>query len=133
MHAVDVLHSVPSLGFCIEHGDRVFAFSGDTMTNQSLWPVLNAYPQVDVLVMEVSFPNAQRALAEKAGHYCPETLAADLANLAQSPDIWVTAMKPGFEDVIFNEVIKALPDQDIRRLRRGDVFELAASDVPHPA
>ncbi len=123
LRAVDVHHSVPSLGFCIEHNDRVFAFSGDTMTNQSLWQVLNEYPHLDTLVMEVSFPNRQAELAHKAGHYCPATLAEDLKNLRHQPQTWVTAMKPGAEDEILSEVLQAMPGRGIRRLRRGDVID----------
>lgn len=123
MRAVDVHHSVPSLGFCIEREDRVFAFSGDTMTNEGLWEVLNAYPKVDVLIMEVSFPNSQIELARKAKHYCTSMLADDLKNLSHTPEIWVTAMKPGSEDEIFAEVLDAMPERAIKRLRRGDVFD----------
>ncbi|MFK7886174.1 MAG: MBL fold metallo-hydrolase [Gammaproteobacteria bacterium] len=124
LRAVDVHHSVPSLGYCIERGDSVFAFSGDTMTNASLWEVLNDYKTVDTLIMEVSFPNQQAELAEKSGHYCPATLAADLKNLRHTPDLWVTAMKPGTEDEIFAQVQNAIPERFIKRLRRGDVFDL---------
>lgn len=124
LRAVDVHHSVPSLGFCIEQGDKVFAFSGDTMTNKTLWPVLNDYPNLDVLVMEVSFPDAQHELAAKSMHYTPRTLAADLKNLKHDPAIWVTAMKPGAEDEIFAEIRAALPDRALKRMQRGEIFEL---------
>jgi ribonuclease BN (tRNA processing enzyme) len=124
MRAVDVHHSVPSLGFCIERNDKVFAFSGDTKTNASLWQLLNDYDHVDILIMEVSFPNQQAQLAEKAGHYCPATLAADLQNLRHSPEIWVTAMKPGAEDEIFAQVLEGMPERSIKRLHRGDVFDI---------
>lgn len=124
IRAVKVFHTVPSVGYCFEHDDEVFAFSSDTMTNQDLWPVLNSYPKLGALVVEVSFPNSQRELAKTAGHYCPETLALDLAKLHHRPQIWVTAMKPGMQEQIFDEVIKAIPDRAIKRLKRGDVFEI---------
>ena len=124
VRAVDVHHSVPSLGYCIEEGERVFAFSGDTMTNATLWPVLNAYPSLDVLVMEISFPNAMAELAERSKHYTPATLAQDLENLRHNPAIWVTAMKPGAEDEIFAEIRSALPGRKLKRMQRGDIFEL---------
>ena len=124
IRAVNVYHTVPSLGYCIENETKVFAFSGDTMTNQDLWPILNDYTQLDALVVEVSFPNEQIKLAATAGHYCPETLAADLKNLRHDPQIWVTAMKPGMQELIFDQVTDAIPDRKIKRLKRGDVFEL---------
>lgn len=124
VHAVDVHHSVPSLGFCIERAGKVFAFSGDTMTNETLWPVLNAFPNVDVLVMEVSFPNSQDQLARRAKHYTPQMLALDLRRLEHDPQLWVTAMKPGEEDQIFEELTHALPARRLHRLKRGDVFDM---------
>lgn len=124
LRAVEVHHSVPSVGYCIEANDKVLAFSGDTKTNETLWPVLNAYPNLKALVIEVSFPNDQAELAERSGHYCPETLARDLQKLDHEPEIWVTAMKPGAESTIFDEVEAAIPGQKIRRLTAGDTFEL---------
>ena len=41
-YAVDVMHSVPSLGYTVQNSGGVFAVSGDTKTNETLWPVLNA-------------------------------------------------------------------------------------------
>jgi ribonuclease BN (tRNA processing enzyme) len=121
---IDVAHSVPSVGYCVEFADKVFAFSGDTMSNHTLWPVLNAYPRIDVFVVEVSFPNRLQALARTAGHYCPRSLAVDLAKLEHDTDIWVTGMKPGDEDLIMSEAMQAMPARHIRRLTVGQVFEL---------
>lgn len=124
VRAVDVSHAVPTLGFCVANGEKVFAFSGDTATNQTLWPVLNGYHRLDALVIEVSFPDRMRKLADEAGHYTPTTLAADLEKLAHQPDIWVTAMKPGQEETIFDELQAALPGRDFKRLLAGAVIEL---------
>jgi cAMP phosphodiesterase len=121
---IDVAHSVPSVGYCVEFADKVFAFSGDTMSNHTLWPVLNAYPRIDVFVVEVSFPNRLQALARTAGHYCPRSLGIDLAKLEHDPDVWVTGMKPGDEDLIMSEAMQAMPARRIRRLTVGQVFEL---------
>ncbi len=124
LRAVEVHHSVPSVGYCIEANGQVLAFSGDTKTNRTLWPVLNSYERLKALVIEVSFPNDQAELAERSGHYCPETLARDLEKLEHQPEIWVTAMKPGAESTIFEEVEAAIPGQTIHRLSAGDSFEL---------
>ncbi|MFQ5547249.1 MAG: MBL fold metallo-hydrolase [Woeseia sp.] len=121
-HAVDVLHSVPSLGYTVENSGGVFAVSGDTKTNETLWPVLNACEDLKVLVIEVSFPDEQEDLATEAGHYCPNTMSQDLARLHSDPDIWLTGMKPGEEQRILDQVIAALPDKKIRMLSRGTVI-----------
>ncbi len=122
--SVDVHHSVPSVGYCVEAAGKVFAFSGDTMTNRTLWPALNAYAEVDVLVVEVSFPNRLEGLARTAAHYCPASLAQDIDKLEHNPEIWVTGMKPGDEDIIISETMQALPGRRIRRLTTGQEFVL---------
>ena len=124
LRAVDVSHAVPTLGFCVANGEKVFAFSGDTQTNQTLWPVLNSYERLDVLIIEVSFPDRLLELAREAGHYTPSTVAADLAKLDHKPAIWVTAMKPGEEDNIVAELAEVLPDTALHRLQTGTVLEL---------
>ncbi|MBT8110073.1 MAG: 3',5'-cyclic-nucleotide phosphodiesterase, partial [Gammaproteobacteria bacterium] len=103
-HAVDVVHSVPSLGFMVENCHAAFAVSGDTKTNETLWPLLNACDELKVLVIEVSFPNEMQALACESGHYTPSTLTADLGRLRHKPEIWLTGMKPGEEDRIYQQV-----------------------------
>ena len=118
-HAVDVRHTVPAQGYCISHADGVFAISGDTTTNATLWPLLNSLPDLKALVVEVSFPDEQAALAHASGHYCPQTLALDLQKLHHQPDIWVTAMKPGEEESIMQQVKLAIPSRGIRMLSTG--------------
>lgn len=123
-HAVDVAHSVPSLGFTVRNSCGSFAVSGDTKTNETLWPVLNACDDLKVLVIEVSFPDEMETLANDAGHYCPRTLTRDLERLRHEPDIWLTGMKPGEEDRILEQVVRAAPNSNIRMLARGTVLDI---------
>lgn len=121
-YAVDVMHSVPSLGYTVQNSGGAFAVSGDTKTNETLWPVLNACNDLRVLVIEVSFPDEMEQLANEAGHYCPRTLTRDLERLKHSPEIWLTGMKPGEEETILEQVVKAAPDKNIHMLSRGTVL-----------
>jgi cAMP phosphodiesterase len=121
-HAVDVTHSVPSLGYTVQNSGGAFAVSGDTRTNETLWPVLNACDDLQVLVIEVSFPNEREQLATEAGHYCPATMCRDLERLRHNPEIWLTGMKPGEEEKILDQVIEAAPDKNIKMLSRGTVI-----------
>ena len=123
-HAIDVSHSVPSLGYTIQNSGGVFAVSGDTKTNETLWPALNECADLKALVIEVSFPDEQEALATTAGHYCPQTMCKDLERLNHSPEIWLTGMKPGQEDRILRQVVEAAPDKNIRMLSLGTVIEV---------
>jgi len=121
-YAVDVMHSVPSLGYTVQNSGGVFAVSGDTKTNETLWPVLNACDDLSVLVIEVSFPDEMNELAAVAGHYTPKTLTRDLQRLRHDPEIWLTGMKPGEEERIFAQVLEAAPDKNIKMLSRGTVL-----------
>jgi ribonuclease BN (tRNA processing enzyme) len=121
-YAVDVMHSVPSLGYTVQNSGGAFAVSGDTKTNETLWPVLNACADLRVLVIEVSFPDEMERLASESGHYCPRTLTRDLMRLRHNPEIWLTGMKPGEEAVILRQVTKAAPDRNIQMLSRGTVL-----------
>jgi cAMP phosphodiesterase len=121
-YAVDVMHSVPSLGFTVQNSGGAFAVSGDTKTNETLWPVLNACDDLRVLVIEVSFPDEMESLAMESGHYTPKSLTDDLKRLRHEPDIWLTGMKPGEESRIFEQVVKAAPDKKIQMLSRGTIL-----------
>ena len=123
-YAVDVMHSVPSLGFTVQNSGGAFAVSGDTKTNETLWPVLNACEDLRVLVIEVSFPDEMEQLANDAGHYCPRTLTRDLERLHHSPEIWLTGMKPGEEARIYEQVIRSAPNRKIRMLTRGTILNV---------
>ena len=123
-HAVEVSHTVPAMGYTVQNSGGVFAVSGDTRTNRTLWPVLNACDDLRALVIEVSFPDEMKELAEVAGHYCPQTLKADLAKLEHAPEIWITGMKPGEEDTIYRQVRALLPGRDVQMLTRGTTIRV---------
>ena len=71
-----------------------------------------------------AFPDEMADLAADAGHYTPRTLTEDLKRLHHEPEIWLTGMKPGEEDRIFEQVVDAAPDKDIRMLSAGTVLNL---------
>jgi len=118
-HAIDVSHTVPAVGFTVQNSGGAFAVSGDTKTNRTLWPALNACDDLRALVIEVSYPDEMRELADVSGHYCPGTLVEDLANLEHDPAIWITGMKPGEEETIYRQLRASLPDRNLSLLERG--------------
>jgi len=121
---VPVYHSVPTMGYTIQSNGKVLAFSGDTMNNDTFWPAVNAHENLDILIVEAAFRDRNWELAEMSGHYTPTTLAKDLKKLEHDPEIWITSMKPGHEEEIFEQVLSSLPDRRVRRLRDGDSFTL---------
>ncbi len=121
---IPVNHIVPGVGYRVQSETGSFAFSGDTCTNDSLWQALNAHEGLDLLIVESAFTNDNRELAIKAGHYCPDILAADLQKLKHNPQIYITHTKPGQEKAIFDECRKAIKNRSLQCLLGGEVFEV---------
>lgn len=121
---ISVNHSVPGVGYCIKSGDKVFAFSGDTTSNENFWISLNRYDSLDLLCVEVAFADRDIELAKVAYHYCPKLLAEDLTKLKHKGKVCISHLKPGCELEIIGQCRAALPDRDICQLHSGDVFQL---------
>jgi ribonuclease BN (tRNA processing enzyme) len=122
--AIPVRHTVPTVAYRCATADAAFCFSGDTTTNETLWPALNEAGKLDLLVVEVGFPDREEKLAHLARHYCPSLLARDLAQLDGRPRIGVTHLKAGHEDETMDELAAALPGHDLYRLQAGESIQL---------
>ncbi len=121
---ISVNHSVPSVGYCVKGDGKVFAFSGDTTSNENFWASLNKYDSLDLLFVESAFADKDIELAKVAFHYCPQLLAADLPKLKHKTKVCISHLKPGCEQEIIEQCKTALPDWDICQLHSGDVFQL---------
>ncbi|WP_455217790.1 3',5'-cyclic-nucleotide phosphodiesterase [Kaarinaea lacus] len=121
---IPINHVVPGVGYRVANDKKVFAFSGDTTTNDTFWQVLNQYEQLDMLIVEAAFPNKDIDLCRRAGHYCPSLLAADIAKLRHRPEIYISHNKPGAEDEIFRQCQEDIRDYSINRLTAGSKFTL---------
>lgn len=122
--AIPVSHVVPAVGFRCADATGAVCFSGDTSTNDSLWPALNRAGTLDLLIVEVGYPDAEEDQARQALHYSPRLLAADLHQLEARPRIAVTHLKPGGENRTMEELHARLSGYDVHRLQRGDCFWL---------
>ncbi len=122
---ITVNHTVTGVGYRVQSGDRAFAFSGDTTSNENLWAALNKHKKLDLLFIESAFSNKDIELAKIAFHYCPELLARDLPKLQleKKPRVCISHLKPGEEELIIQQCQAALPEWDLQQLKSGDVFE----------
>lgn len=121
---VPVNHVVPGVGYIITTPDAVFAFSGDTTTNDSFWQRLNALDHLDLLIVEAAFPNRDIEICRRAGHYCPSLLGDDIAKLQHQPEVYISHNKPGDESEIFAECSEAVTTHHINCLSAGSRFTL---------
>lgn len=121
---VPVNHIVPTVGYIVHGEAGVFAFSGDTTINDTLWPALNSLEHLDLLIIETAFSNSERELCKAARHYCPEMLASDLTKLKHKPPIYLTHAKPGEEEKIFRECEELIDGFSLHSLFGGEVFNI---------
>ncbi|WP_428385131.1 3',5'-cyclic-nucleotide phosphodiesterase [Nevskia ramosa] len=115
-----VSHTVPAVGYIVDDGNGVFAFSGDTYAHDRIWDFLNALPRLDHLMIEVAFPNHEDALAQRARHFTPGRLGSELGKLRHRPMLHLTHAKPGSETLIAEQCTVALAGWQYRHLRIGD-------------
>ncbi len=120
-----VRHTVPAVGYRVrsENG-KVFAFSGDCTRNTVFWSALNAGDSLDLLLVECSYTDADEKLSHLAGHYCPGTLAEDLGLLRHQPELYITHLKPGDEQIIQTELEAIISNRNPKILQKADTFEL---------
>lgn len=119
-----VNHIVPGVGYLMSSHLGNLAFSGDTSSQDHFWEELNKRDKLDILVVEAAFANEELELSQKAGHYTPITLAADIEKLRHNPVIYISHTKPGQEALIVKQCQDAMPDRNIHRLMGGEVFTL---------
>ncbi len=117
-----VLHTVPAIGYALDSGEGVFAFSGDTYACEALLSALNKLPRLDRLMIEVAFPDEDAALGELSRHFTPHLLGAELRKLRHRPQLFLTHHKPGVEPAIQRECVDALAAWDYSHLKRGDII-----------
>lgn len=121
---IPVNHVVPAVGYVMSTARHTVAFSGDTTTNDTFWPVLNGLDRLDTLIVEAAFTNHDLKLSQQAGHYCPHTLAADLAKLEHQPKIYLSHHKPGAEATILDECRQEITTHQVDSLHGGQIIPL---------
>ncbi|MCW8917767.1 MAG: 3',5'-cyclic-nucleotide phosphodiesterase [Gammaproteobacteria bacterium] len=121
---IPVNHIVPTVAYTVEYPGGVFAFSGDTTTNDTLWEGLNALDRLDHLIVEAAFSSGELALCEMSKHYCPQLLAADLQKLRHHPRIYLSHAKPGEEEMIYHECQELINDRPLCHLTGGERLAL---------
>jgi cAMP phosphodiesterase len=121
--ALPANHVVPAVGFQIDSGDASLVFSGYTTSNDALWEHVNAIKNLRYLLIETALSDREHALALASKHLCPSLLAAELAKLNLSPDIYITHLKPREAQLIMNEVLDRVVTHRPRMLKNHQVFD----------
>jgi ribonuclease BN (tRNA processing enzyme) len=117
------LHTVPAVGYQLDSGKGSLVFTGDTGPNDALWNVVNRIENLKFLIIETSFSDKDRQLAELSKHLCPSTLAEELAKLKRPANIYITHLKPSEIELTMQEIEELSGDLKPRMLQNNHVFE----------
>ncbi len=121
--AVAVTHIVPTVGLVLSDGERTIGFSSDTSATEEFWRVVNREPRLDALLIEASFPNSFKKLADASGHLTPKTLGAELGKLThEDVDILAVHLKPSFRSQLVEE-LEALGVPRLTAMEPGREYE----------
>lgn len=122
--AIPANHTVPAVGYKLDSGRACLIYSGDTSTNDGLWKVANATPNLKYLIIETAFSNKERDIAVASKHLCPQMLAQELEKLRGNPEIFITHLKPGEGALTMKEVGEAAGRWRPRMLENHQEFSL---------
>jgi ribonuclease BN (tRNA processing enzyme) len=122
--ALPANHVVPAVGFQLDSGRASLVFTGDTTTNDALWPHVNRIRNLRYLIIETALSDRERELAVASKHLCPTLLAEELRKLTSSPDIYITHLKPREAELIMEEIGSKVAERRPQMLRNNQVFEL---------
>ena len=118
---VRVAHIVPTYGYLVSSRSASALFSGDTGPTRALWRLADAAENLAAIFLEVSFSNAQEAIARASQHLVPEWIPAELAKTRSRAPVYLHHMKPPSEKAIRREV-RSLRMARLKFLRGGQVL-----------
>ena len=124
IRALPANHTVPALGYAVLTERGTMAFTGDTSPNDDFWRIVNAMPDLRMLVIETAFSNRERDLAVLAKHLYPVQLAQELDKLQREARIYVTHLKPGDRAAIEREIGAWAGKFEPQVMERGQVIEM---------
>ncbi|HEX5337729.1 MAG TPA: 3',5'-cyclic-nucleotide phosphodiesterase [Gallionella sp.] len=121
--ALPANHVVPAVGYHLDSGSASLVFSGDTTTNDAVWPMVNKIENLRYLLIETAFSNSERALAILSKHLCPSLLADELAKLERDAEIFITHLKPGELELTMHEIEHCIQSHRPKMLMNNQEFE----------
>ena len=88
-----------------------------------LWEAVNRIKNLEYLIVETAFSNAEKELAVVSKHLCPTLLNEELRKLKLNPKIYITHLKPGEIELTMQEIAECVQHFTPKMLQNGQVFE----------
>ena len=125
--AIPVNHFSGAVGFFLSQGENTILYTGDTGPTERIWQEAKNYPQLNLIICEVSFPNQLNDVALASRHLTPSLLKDELEKAGlKNKVIYLYHLKPAHIDLLFQE-LSEIQDYDLRLLKTGSEFELEKS------
>lgn len=99
-----VNHPLDAMGFIVERNDVSILFTLDTGPTQEIWEVGKKVKNLKAIFTEVSFPQKLQNVATVSQHLTTATLKEELSKMPQDVPIYLTHLKPNFQDEIIKEL-----------------------------
>jgi ribonuclease BN (tRNA processing enzyme) len=124
-----VNHVVPAVGYHVEGEHYSLVYTGDTAECDALWYEVNKISNLKYVIIETAFSNSEIALARLSKHLCPLMLETELAKLdiglfKQQPEVYITHLKPGEDEMIMHEIESSDITLTVKALSNQQVFHL---------
>lgn len=124
VRAVNLNHSVETVGYLIESEGKSVVFMGDTGPTEEVWQNAKKLQELKAVFIETSLPNKMNDIASKTGHLTPLSLAGELEKLGQAkPKVYLHHIKPIYRKIIKKEVA-AIKDRQIIILEDGQKIRI---------
>ena len=115
-------HTVPSVGYLVRENSKALLYSGDTGSIVELMQIINHTENIKAVLLEISFPNRLKKLAQQTGHLIPALLSELLTKVDQNIPFWLFHMKPQYMREIFQECREF--QERVRILQQGETLYL---------
>ena len=103
-----------------KHG---IVFSGDTGPSDRLIEVINESTNLKAVIIDVSFENERKKIAELSKHFSPTSLLTALNQINTPQNIYITHQKPGSEKIILDEIAQTKTNHRIQYLKRNTIIQ----------
>ena len=125
--AYSVNHPVPADGFLIDNGVEVLLYSGDTGETHRIWAAATTEERLAGILLETSFPNAMKGVADLSGHLVPSQVPGELQKLGPQGSklpVYIYHLKPQVEAEIMAE-LEALGMSNVSVVRQGETLDIS--------
>lgn len=123
--ALPTRHAVPCAGYQLDSGAASLVYSGDTTYCEEFWHALKRIANLQYLLIENTFLNANTSGAARSGHMTASLLAQGLHLLQRPVGLFIVHMEAGRESNAFREILGAIPPEfKPAPLQLGQEFEI---------